>query len=686
MSDLYEESIDLMRDLEPGPVVVRLLSKDAPVRSAMAKEVISCVKLVPVDRLVFLAQHMAQTLPHNDPEVGEASAGMLARIATDAPGVFASHCATTGAVPALRAKLATRHKGIRKYAASALIGHALRSGDLAPAREVLEHPAQKLRIAGLSSIDRLRELDVSAAPLVDDLVAMLPKADKSLGKSIVRTLVGWVGQTPFSQGHADDVEALRAKITPGNDARWDSVRSACDGVLDRQGDGILDDLAALWGIDDDSHRDALHRLRAFFNADQAALSNARDALLAMLDESMNGPNLKNAAELLTDMAVRVHVAPPTLRHFDVSVRRTAVTACRVLQARRRSCYATRRAVLALVHDDDDKVCELARGFGELLKEQELLHPAPAPITTSAPIEVPAPALSAPVQEPATTSSTRGRHDIDPGAVDALLPAPEPEPEPEPQAKPVIESWIGLRITFTGTMKSGSRAELENLARAAMATVQSSVGKRTQVLVVGARVGQSKLDAARDHSVRVVSEAEFIASLTHAIPTVHGYLETVLGQGWDISYEGNEGDGFLEHIDTEWPSRIKTVRSALMAVARKSPGIRKHLGDYLEDARNPDKRFKPASAKHPHIGYLSPERPYTFARRASIRRWNDRRERWDEIPGSALLALLEVAVEDLTILPLHNAPEADSTVAVYVVGGRARSDGRLAGMIIQRVWT
>ena len=75
----------------------------------------------------------------------------------------------------------------------------------------------------------------------------------------------------------------------------------------------------------------------------------------------------------------------------------------------------------------------------------------------------------------------------------------------------IQSPIsGKGIVFTGKMVHGTRDEMEALARAAGATVQKSVSGNTDILVCGENVGPSKLAKARQRSVELLSEAEFMA--------------------------------------------------------------------------------------------------------------------------------------------------------------------------------
>ena len=68
-----------------------------------------------------------------------------------------------------------------------------------------------------------------------------------------------------------------------------------------------------------------------------------------------------------------------------------------------------------------------------------------------------------------------------------------------------------KIVFTGSMSS-SRAELQKQAKAFGAIVGSSVSSKTDLLIIGENVGQSKIKAAEKHGVEILSEAEYLQKL------------------------------------------------------------------------------------------------------------------------------------------------------------------------------
>ena len=68
-----------------------------------------------------------------------------------------------------------------------------------------------------------------------------------------------------------------------------------------------------------------------------------------------------------------------------------------------------------------------------------------------------------------------------------------------------------KIVFTGSMSS-SRAVLQKQAKAFGAIVGSSVSSKTDLLIIGENVGQSKIKAAEKYGVEILSEAEYLQKL------------------------------------------------------------------------------------------------------------------------------------------------------------------------------
>lgn len=67
---------------------------------------------------------------------------------------------------------------------------------------------------------------------------------------------------------------------------------------------------------------------------------------------------------------------------------------------------------------------------------------------------------------------------------------------------------GKIVVFSGTMQHGSREEMKLQAKALGAKVATSVTGKTDYLVVGEKVGETKLNSARQKGVEVLTEAEY----------------------------------------------------------------------------------------------------------------------------------------------------------------------------------
>jgi DNA ligase (NAD+) len=71
---------------------------------------------------------------------------------------------------------------------------------------------------------------------------------------------------------------------------------------------------------------------------------------------------------------------------------------------------------------------------------------------------------------------------------------------------------GKTLVFTGTMQHGSREAMKKEAKAFGAKVASSVTGKTDFLIIGEKVGQTKLDAAREKGVKILTEQEYLQIL------------------------------------------------------------------------------------------------------------------------------------------------------------------------------
>ena len=73
-----------------------------------------------------------------------------------------------------------------------------------------------------------------------------------------------------------------------------------------------------------------------------------------------------------------------------------------------------------------------------------------------------------------------------------------------------ESQINqLQIIFTGTMKHGTREEMEKEAKSFGAKIGKSVTSKTDILVAGDNVGATKINDARKKNVRIITEEEYL---------------------------------------------------------------------------------------------------------------------------------------------------------------------------------
>lgn len=74
---------------------------------------------------------------------------------------------------------------------------------------------------------------------------------------------------------------------------------------------------------------------------------------------------------------------------------------------------------------------------------------------------------------------------------------------------LTSSIAGLVIVFTGTMLQGSRSDMEKNARSLGAKVAKTVTSKTTYLVAGEKVGETKINAAKEKGVKVLTEQEYL---------------------------------------------------------------------------------------------------------------------------------------------------------------------------------
>jgi DNA ligase (NAD+) len=83
----------------------------------------------------------------------------------------------------------------------------------------------------------------------------------------------------------------------------------------------------------------------------------------------------------------------------------------------------------------------------------------------------------------------------------------------PRAESLLGSQnfvTGKGVVFTGKMQSGTRSEMQTLARRLGAKVQTHVSGATDLLVCGENVGPKKLENARRKGVQILTESEFFS--------------------------------------------------------------------------------------------------------------------------------------------------------------------------------
>lgn len=68
---------------------------------------------------------------------------------------------------------------------------------------------------------------------------------------------------------------------------------------------------------------------------------------------------------------------------------------------------------------------------------------------------------------------------------------------------------GKQVVFTGSMEQGSRSDMEKQAKSLGAKVGKSVTGNTDILVTGLKVGETKINAAREKGVKVMNEQDYL---------------------------------------------------------------------------------------------------------------------------------------------------------------------------------
>ena len=244
---------------------------------------------------------------------------------------------------------------------------------------------------------------------------------------------------------------------------------------------------------------------------------------------------------------------------------------------------------------------------------------------------------------------------------------------------------GKKIVITGKFKMGDGDFIDGLAEAAGAKLQSSVGKSTAYLVVGERPGGSKMRKAEANNTPQLTEEDFLAAIPRSIPSLTEYLNHFLNTGWDISFYSNESDGYCGNFSVDYPTDASTTKDALATFAKTSEEVSKRM-HMKEEARRPSDAYQVFDSAQPELGWTYNADLFSCLRNISIRKYNKRKDDWDRIPGRSMVQVMSHLLEDVDLLALHSSKEYESVIAVHVIGGKNKSNGKLEGIIIHRVWT
>jgi DNA ligase (NAD+) len=93
-----------------------------------------------------------------------------------------------------------------------------------------------------------------------------------------------------------------------------------------------------------------------------------------------------------------------------------------------------------------------------------------------------------------------------------------EPSPlitEQQASGTLSPIAGKLLVFTGAMNHGSRSEMQAQAKKLGAKVGSAISSKTDFLITGDNVGASKIAAAQEKNIQLLTEDEYLALLDNS---------------------------------------------------------------------------------------------------------------------------------------------------------------------------
>ncbi len=83
---------------------------------------------------------------------------------------------------------------------------------------------------------------------------------------------------------------------------------------------------------------------------------------------------------------------------------------------------------------------------------------------------------------------------------------------QPHSDELAHPLTGKLLVFTGAMQQGSRDAMKKQAKSLGAKVGSSVTGKTHYLVIGEKVGETKINAAKEKGVEIITEEEYLAMI------------------------------------------------------------------------------------------------------------------------------------------------------------------------------
>ena len=223
--------------------------------------------------------------------------------------------------------------------------------------------------------------------------------------------------------------------------------------------------------------------------------------------------------------------------------------------------------------------------------------------------------------------------------------------------------------------------LQDFCQLCGAEVAPDIEDEITVLVVGKNAPTGIVSTVSSKVTRL-SEGELL-NLTEIIPaSLTTFIDTLIKQGFDITFRSNEGDGFKTMF--QWQTKLIDVRAALLAYIRQSEVIQGIMVDASRpySARQLEKvsaDFTPLDEQDLNRGWYQFLDPAEFA-------WNIYAYLNDTIvSGISLLQTIQACVDEVMVLAVHDQALENSVDAVHLLAG-FDSQGQLSGFVLHRVWT